>query len=126
MALFFYSLLPVVRNTFAGLNDVPAFYRDSAQALGLSPFWRLSYVELPLATRSVLAGIKTAAVLNIGYATLGALIGAGGLGQPILTGIRLNRFDLILEGALPAALLALAAQAMFEFLERRVLSKGLK
>lgn len=126
LALFLYSLLPVVRNTFAGLNDVPGFYRDSAQALGLSPFWRLSYVELPLATRSILAGIKTAAVLNIGYATLGALIGAGGLGQPILTGIRLNRFDLILEGALPAALLALTAQALFELLERRVLSKGMK
>ncbi|MBX3421180.1 MAG: ABC transporter permease subunit [Pirellulaceae bacterium] len=126
IALFLYSLLPMVRNTYAGLKDVPQFYRDSAEALGLSWFWRLSYIELPLATRSILAGIKTAAVLNIGYATLGALIGAGGLGQPILTGIRLNRFDLILDGAVPAAVMALAAQGIFELLERWVLSEGLQ
>ena len=78
-----------------------------------------------MATRSILAGIKTAAVMNVGYATLGALIGAGGLGQPILTGIRLNRFDLILDGAIPAAVLALGVQGLFELIERKLLSRGL-
>jgi osmoprotectant transport system permease protein len=126
MALFLYSLLPIVRNTVAGLHDVPLHLREAASALGLSDFWRLNHVELPLATRTILAGIKTAAVLNIGYATLGALIGAGGLGQPILTGIRLNRFNLILEGAIPAALLALIAQGLFELLERWAIPRGLR
>jgi osmoprotectant transport system permease protein len=78
-------------------------------------------VDLPLATRSVLAGIKTAAVINIGTATLGALIGAGGYGQPILTGIRLNNVGLILEGAIPAAVLALLVQWLFDALERWML-----
>jgi osmoprotectant transport system permease protein len=126
LALFLYSLLPIVRNTVAGLHDVPLHLREAASALGLSDFWRLSHVELPLATRTILAGIKTATVLNIGYATLGALIGAGGLGQPILTGIRLNRFNLILEGAIPAALLALIAQGLFELLERWAIPRGLR
>lgn len=125
-ALFLYSLLPIARNTVVGLKNVPESLRDSADALGLNRFWRLHYVELPLATRTILAGIKTATVLNIGYATLGALIGAGGLGQPIMTGIRLNRFELILDGAIPAALLALVAQALFEMLEWVVVSRGLR
>ena len=79
--------------------------------------------ELPLAGRSILAGIKTSAVINVGTATLGAFIGAGGYGQPILTGIRLDDIGLILEGAIPAALLALLVQAVFELVERSV-TKG--
>ncbi len=125
-ALFLYSLLPISRNTLVGLQNVPGSLRDSADALGLRRSWRLNDVELPLATRTILAGIKTATVLNIGYATLGALIGAGGLGQPILTGIRLNRLGLILEGAVPAAILALVAQGFFEIVERYVVSRGLR
>ena len=119
VALFLYSLLPILRNTHTGLADIPRDLRESAEALGLSSPARLRYVELPLAARSILAGIKTAAVINVGTATLGALIGAGGYGQPILTGIRLDDPGLILEGALPAALLALIAQALFGALERR-------
>lgn len=119
VALFLYSLLPILRNTHTGLADIPRDLRDSAQALGLSRSAQLRYVELPLAARSILAGIKTAAVINVGTATLGALIGAGGYGQPILTGIRLDDLGLILEGAVPAALLALLAQAGFGALERR-------
>ena len=119
VALFLYSLLPILRNTHAGLADIPRDLRESAEALGLSAFARLRFVELPLAARSILAGIKTAAVINVGTATLGALIGAGGYGQPILTGIRLDDLGLILEGAIPAALLALIAQAFFGALERR-------
>ncbi|RMF54751.1 MAG: ABC transporter permease subunit [Bacteroidetes bacterium] len=125
VALFLYSLLPIVRNTHAGLNDIPAPLIESAHALGLTPAARLRYVELPLAARSILAGIKTAAVINVGTATLGALIGAGGYGQPILTGIRLDDVGLILEGAVPAALLALAVQGLFDLAERRLTPPGL-
>jgi osmoprotectant transport system permease protein len=119
VALFLYSLLPILRNTHTGLAEIPRDLRDSAQALGLSKLAQLRYIELPLAARSILAGVKTAAVINVGTATLGALIGAGGYGQPILTGIRLDDIALILEGAVPAALLALLAQAVFGALERR-------
>jgi osmoprotectant transport system permease protein len=119
VALFLYSILPVLRNTHAGLADIPRDLEDSAKALGLPRIARLRYVELPLAARSIIAGIKTAAVINVGTATLGALIGAGGYGQPILTGIRLDDLGLILEGAIPAAVLALVVQTGFGFLERR-------
>ena len=119
VALFLYSLLPILRNTHTGLADIPRDLRESADALGLSAFAKLRFIELPLAARSILAGIKTAAVINVGTATLGALIGAGGYGQPILTGIRLDDLGLILEGAIPAALLALIVQTIFGALERR-------
>jgi len=126
VALFLYSLLPIVRNTHAGLTGIPGPLRESAAALGLSPRTILRRIELPLASPLIMAGIKTAVVINIGTATLGALIGAGGLGQPILTGIRLADTGLILEGAVPAALLALGAQALFDALERWVVPKGLR
>jgi osmoprotectant transport system permease protein len=126
VALFLYSLLPIVRNTAAGLTGIPGDLRESAEALGLPPRARLWHVELPLALPSILAGIQTAAVINVGTATLGALIGAGGYGQPILTGIRLDDTGLILEGAVPAALLALVVSALFEGLERWVVPRGLR
>jgi osmoprotectant transport system permease protein len=126
LALFLYSLLPIVRNTYTGLHDIPGPLRESAEALGLPPFARLKLVELPLAARSILAGIKTSAVINVGTATLGALIGAGGYGEPILTGIRLNDTASILEGAVPAALLALLVQGLFELAERAVVPRGLR
>ncbi len=88
VALFLYSLLPIIRNTATGLRDIPASLRESAEALGLPPLSRLYQIELPMAARAILAGIKTAAVINVGTATIGALIGAGGFGQPILTGLR--------------------------------------
>ncbi len=124
-ALFLYSLLPIIRNTCTGLLDIPRPLQESALALGLTEWARLRIIELPLATRSILAGIKTAAVINIGTATLGALIGAGGYGQPILTGIRLNDMALILEGAIPAAVLALVVQWLFDALERALLPRPL-
>jgi osmoprotectant transport system permease protein len=126
VALFLYSLLPIVRNTHAGLTGIPLTLRESAEALGLPPGARLRLVEAPLALPAILAGIKTAAVINVGAATLGALIGAGGYGQPILTGIRLDDTGLILEGAVPAALLALAVQGLFEWAERAVVPEGLR
>lgn len=125
-ALFLYSLLPIVRNTHAGLAGIPLELRETAAAIGLPPRTRLWRVELPLALRTILAGVKTAAVINVGTATLGALIGAGGYGQPILTGIRLDDIGLILEGAVPAALLALAVQGGFEIVERVLTPRGLR
>ena len=89
-ALFLYGLLPIVRNTASGLQDIPRSLRESAIALGLSPFTRLWEIYLPMASRSILSGIKTSAVINVGTATLAALIGAGGLGEPILSGLNLN------------------------------------
>jgi len=125
-ALFLYSLLPIVRNTHAGLVGIAPELLESAAALGLPRGVRLYRVELPLATRSILAGIKTAAVINVGTATLAALIGAGGYGQPILTGIRLDDIGLILEGAVPAAVLALLVQGLFEGIERWLTPRGLR
>lgn len=126
VALFLYSLLPIVRNTYLGLHDISPQLRESAEALGLPPIARLRLIELPLAYRSILAGIKTSVIINIGTATLGALIGAGGYGQPILTGIRLDDMGLILQGAIPAATLALLAQGLFELAERWIVPKGLQ
>ncbi len=125
-ALFLYSLLPIVRNTHAGLTGIPLELRETAAAIGLPPRTRLWRVELPLALRTILAGIKTAAVINVGTATLGALIGAGGYGQPILAGIRLDDIGLILEGAVPAAVLALVVQGAFEIVERVLTPRGLR
>lgn len=125
-ALFLYSLLPIIRNTYSGLSDIPNSIRESSLVLGISTITRLRRIEIPLATRSILAGIKTSAVINIGTATLGALIGAGGYGQPILTGIRLDNTTLILEGAIPAACLALIAQGLFDLLELIIVPKGLR
>lgn len=117
-ALFLYSLLPIVRNTHAGIKNIPTPILESAYALGLPNIIILQKVELPLALPSILAGIKTSAVINVGTATLGALIGAGGYGQPILTGIRLDDTALILQGAIPAALLALLVQGIFDLIEK--------
>jgi osmoprotectant transport system permease protein len=126
IALFLYGLMPIVRNTHAGLSGIAPGLRESAIVLGLSPSARLLKIELPLASPSILAGIKTAAVVNVGTATIGALIGAGGYGQPILTGIRLADNRLILLGAVPAAILALLVQGGFGLLERYVVPRGLR
>ena len=126
VALFLYSLLPIVRNTHSGLQNIPLEIRESAEALGLPYRNRLWRIELPLASPAILSGIKTSAVINVGTATLGALIGAGGYGQPILTGIRLDDMALILEGAIPAAGLALGVQGVFDLAERYFVPKGLR
>lgn len=125
-ALFLYSLLPIVRNTAIGLQEIPASLRESAAALGLEPGAQLFKIYLPLASRTILAGIKTSAVINVGTATLAALIGAGGLGQPIFRGISLNDTPTILQGAVPAALLALAVEFGFSLIDRLLIPKGLR
>lgn len=126
LALFLYSLLPIVRGTAAGLASIPAHLREAALALGLTPAERLRLVELPMASRSILSGIKTAAVINVGTATIGGLIGAGGYGEAILSGIRLADPARLMEGAIPAALLALGLQGAFDLLERKLLPPGLQ
>jgi osmoprotectant transport system permease protein len=126
VALFLYSLLPIVRNTASGLTNIPPSLSNSAIALGLTPIRRLRLIEIPLASPAILAGMKTAAVINVGTATLGALIGAGGYGEPIFAGVRLDDFGLILEGAVPAALLALIVQGLFELAERYLIPSGLR
>jgi len=125
-ALFLYGLLPIVRNTHAGLVGIPESLRLSARALGLPAGARLRLVELPLAMPLIVAGIKTSAVIAVGTATVGALVGAGGFGQPILTGIRVDDFGLILQGAIPAAMMALGLEALLGAVERRVVPRGLR
>jgi len=126
LALFLYSLLPILRNTHAGLTGIAPELREAAAALALPGPMRLWRIELPLASPMIITGIKISAVINVGTATLGALIGAGGYGQPILTGIRLDDLSLILEGAVPAALLALLIQGLFELVERVLVPAGLR
>src|SRR5688572_24482495 len=125
-ALFLYGLLPIVRNTATGLQDIAQPIRESAIALGLEPAARLWKIYLPIASRSILGGIKTSAVINIGTATLAALIGAGGLGEPILSGLNLNDHGTILQGAIPAAVLVLLVQWSFDLLDRLLIPKGLR
>lgn len=125
-ALLLYSLLPIVRNVHAGMIGIPRDLIESAEAIGLSSWERLRRVELPLALPMVLAGIKTAAVINVGTATLGGFISAGGFGQPIFTGITQNNFDKILEGAVPAAVMAIAVHGVFEGVDRVLVARGLR
>jgi osmoprotectant transport system permease protein len=125
-ALFCYCLLPIVRNTYTGIDGIQRGTIESATVLGLGPMPRLAEIELPIALPTILAGIRTSAVQNVGFATLGAIIGAGGLGQPILRGIRLNDLSLILAGAIPAALLALLLQLLIDMIEWAVTPRGLK
>ena len=126
IALYLYSLLPIVRNTHAGLSGIAPPLQESATVLGLSPLARLRSVEMPLASPLILAGIKIAAVINVGFATLGGLIGAGGFGQPIITGLRKNDTNLVLQGASAAAILALLVLGVFELAERRLVPRGLQ
>ncbi len=125
-ALFLYGLLPIVRGTVLGLASIPSLLRDTAIALGLPPRARLFSIELPLASRAIVAGIKSSAVINVGTATIAAFIGAGGFGQPISTGLNLNDPERILSGAIPAAALAFLVEGGFALLERRVVPEGLR
>ena len=118
VALFLYALLPVLRNAITALTGIDPTLRRVAVAMGLTPAQQLRHVFIPLAMPSILAGVRTAAVISIGTATLAAFIGAGGLGDPIVTGLALNDTRLILEGAIPAALLAVVAELLFELVER--------
>jgi osmoprotectant transport system permease protein len=124
VALFLYSLYPILRNTYTGVRDAAPDAVGAAWALGMTPRQVLRHVRLPLAAPVIMAGIRTAAVINVGTATLAAFIGAGGLGDPIAAGLALSDTRLILSGALPAALLALAVDGALGFCERVVSPRG--
>jgi osmoprotectant transport system permease protein len=125
VALFIYSLYPIVRNTYSGVRDADPVAVNTAHALGMTPNQVLRFVRLPLAAPTIMAGVRTAAVINVGTATLAAFIGAGGLGEPIVTGLALSDTGLILSGAIPAALLALLVDFALGVCERAVQPKGL-
>ena len=120
IALFLYALLPIVRNTCTGLVAIPRGMRQAAMALGLSKRDRMLLIEMPLALPSILAGINTSAVINVGTATIAAFIGAGGYGERIASGLALNDDATLLAGAIPAAALALLVQGLFALSERRL------
>ncbi len=125
-ALCLYSLLPVVLNTFTGIRAVNPVHLENARAFGLNRRQVLFRVVLPLASPTLLAGIKTATIVSIGTATLAALVGAGGYGAPIVSGLALNDIRTILTGAIPAALMALVAHAVFELLGLVLIPAGLR
>jgi osmoprotectant transport system permease protein len=126
IALALYALLPIVRNTHAALVQIPAGMREAAQSLGMLPRAILRDIELPLAMPTILAGVKTSAVINVGTATIAAFIGAGGYGERIVTGLALNDHAMLLAGAIPAAALALALEGGFRIAERALVPEGLR
>jgi len=120
LALTFYALLPLIRNTYTGITGVDRAVVEAARGMGLTD-WQLLYkVELPLAASVILAGVRVAIVISIGLATIAAAIGAGGLGELIFRGLAMVNNDVILAGAVPAALMALAADTLLGWLEKRV------
>ena len=123
IALFLYALLPITRNTYTGVMEVPRGLVQAGTALGLTPQTVLRKVEMPLAMPVILAGVKTSAVINVGTATIAAFIGAGGFGERIAQGLALNDHAVLLAGALPAALLALTVHAVFELAERGLVAR---
>ena len=125
VALFIYSLYPIVRNTYSGVRDADPVAVAAGHALGMTAGQVLRYVRLPLAAPTIMAGVRTAAVINVGTATLAAFIGAGGLGEPIVTGLALSDTGMILSGAIPAALLALLVDFALGICERAIQPKGL-
>jgi len=126
VALWLYSLYPILRNTYSGVRDADPNAVEAARALGMSPGQVLRHVRLPLAAPAIMAGIRTAAVIDVGTATLAAFIGAGGLGDPIVAGLALTDTRMILSGAIPAALLALLVDAGLALCERQVTPGGVR
>jgi osmoprotectant transport system permease protein len=126
IALFLYGLLPIVRNTATGMLEVAKGLKQAAAALGLRRGQTLWLVELPVASRTILAGVRTSAVINVGTATIAAFIGAGGYGERIVAGLAVNDNALLLAGALPAAVLALLIEGGFGVAEGWLVPRGLR
>lgn len=126
LTLFLYASLPILRNTYAGLLAVDPDLMEAARGMGLTYKQILFRVRLPLTSRAIMTGIRTATVISIGVATLAAFIGAGGLGVPIITGLNMNDNWLIPSGAIPAALLALLADYGLGWVEHAVTPRGLR
>ncbi len=123
LALCIYALLPILRSTITGLETVDPQLKNVATAIGLNQKQKLRLVELPLALPTILSGIRIASVINVGTATLAAFIGAGGLGEYIVTGLALNNTELILKGAIPAAVLAVVIELLFELITKLLTKK---
>lgn len=126
IALWIYALYPIARGTYTGVRDADPGAVEAAEALGMTPVQRLVQVRLPLAAPVIMAGVRTAAVITVGAATLAAFIGAGGLGEPIIQGLALADTQMILSGAIPAALLALIVDALLAVIERRLTPANLR
>jgi len=126
VGLFIYALLPIVRNTFAGIQSVSPAVKEAAQGMGMSRWQVTTRVELPLARPVVIAGIRTSMVVNVGTAAVAGMIGGIGLGKLITIGISVNVFELVLQGAAPAAALAILLDAILGMVERWLTPRGLR
>ncbi|MBP2098532.1 ABC transporter permease [Enterococcus rivorum] len=120
IALFIYSLLPILRNTYIGIKEVSEDYKDAAKGMGMTSFQSVLMVELPVAMPTIMAGIRLAAVYVVAWATLASYIGAGGLGDFIFSGLNLYRADLIFAGTIPVAIIALLADFSLGMLEKKL------
>ena len=123
IALFLYALLPIVRNTYTGINEIDPAIKEAAKGMGMTSFQLLRYVEIPIAFPVILAGIRTATVINVGIATLCALIAAGGLGEFIFRGVTLNNSNMILAGAIPASILAITLDTYLGLIVKNIRNK---
>jgi osmoprotectant transport system permease protein len=126
VVLFLYALLPIIKNTYTGIKGVSTFMIDAGRGMGMTNMQILRMVELPQALSVIMAGVRISTVINIGTTTIAAYIGAGGLGQLIFTGIQLVRNEMIIAGAVPAAMLALLADFLLGKVEQRLTPKGLR
>lgn len=126
VVLFLYALLPIIKNTYTGIKGVSPFIIDAGRGMGMTNLQILRMVELPLALSVIMAGVRISAVINIGITTIAAYIGAGGLGQLIFTGIQLTRNEMIIAGAIPAALLALTVDYLLGRVELLLTPKGMR
>jgi osmoprotectant transport system permease protein len=126
VAIFLYAILPVLRNTYIGIESVDPFMKKAARGMGMTNLQCLMQVELPIAVPVILAGIRTSATMSIGTATLAAFVGGGGLGGLIVTGLRMLRNHIVLAGAVPAALLALLVDFLLGRLEEALTPEGIK
>jgi len=124
IGLVLYSLLPITRNTYTGLKDVSPFLKDAAKGMGMSKMQRLLLVELPLSFPLIFVGIKIALVTSFSIAVLGVLIGAGGLGSIIYSGIQIQDVSMILKGAIPVTLMAIVFDIFMTFIEKRMIKKA--
>jgi len=125
-ALFLYSLLPILRNTYAGINGVSKELKEAGKGMGMTDFQLLYLVEMPLALSVIMTGIRTSTVIMIGWAVLAAFIGGGGLGRLIVSGLGMSSMKMVFAGAIPAALLALLVEYLMGYLEKLVVPKGLQ
>lgn len=126
LVLFLYALLPIVKNTYTGIKEVSPFMIDAGRGMGITNFQILYMVELPQSLSVIMAGVRIATVINIGTTTIAAYIGAGGLGELIFTGIQMYRNEMILAGAIPAALLAILADQVLGYVEDRLTPEGIR